>query len=103
MLLNSETARYVYRIIAIKLIYEQQKNYHLNIDESFLYKPIETELIEIDSTIPNFTKFAEKHDISYKMLKFFNPWLRKNKLTNKNRNTYYIRIPEEKFRTNSTF
>lgn len=94
--LNQETARYVFRIIALKLIMENPSAYGFNLDEKDLYDDIETYTITVDTTIDDLTKFALEHDSNLKMLKTFNPWLRSTRLTNKARKEYQIELPKKR-------
>lgn len=92
--LNDETARYIFRILAVKEIISNPKNYGYMLRKKDLYPPIETQKIQIDSSITDFADFAQKQNLSYKILKYFNPWLKKPSLTNKNNKTYFIDIPK---------
>lgn len=103
LLLNEETGRYVYRIIAIKIIMEQPSKYGFRFRHKDLYPAIPVEEIKIDSSVSNFTNFADNFDLSYKILKQFNPWLRKSFLTNSKKKTYTILIPEKGFRTRNYY
>ena len=94
LLLNEETTRYMFRLLAIKEIISHPKNYGFVIRKQDLYPPIRTYKITIDSAVTDFTAFAKKYDLSYKMLKYFNPWLRQNYLTNKDKKKYEITIPK---------
>jgi len=91
--LNSETARYVYRIIALKLIISDPAAYGFNLSEEDLYKPLYKKRLKVDTTINNLIDFAHQNCVSYKMLKLVNPWLRSRTLPNKSRKIYYIDIP----------
>lgn len=97
LLLNEETSRYIYRILAIKEIISHPQNYGYILRKKDLYPPIPTEKIKIDSGIHDLAEFALKQGINYKILKYFNPWLRKNFLTNKNGREYIIAIPAKGF------
>lgn len=105
LFLNRETARYVYRIIAVKIIFQNPQNYGFYIRKKDLYPTIPTEIIEVDTTISDLVSFSIKNGINYKILKELNPWLRKNSLTNKDRKIYQIKIlpkgydPENLFKT----
>ncbi|MFH2096444.1 MAG: lytic transglycosylase domain-containing protein, partial [Bacteroidota bacterium] len=99
LLLNNETARYVYRIIAIKTILSNPEDYGFHFRDKDLYQPVPTFDVEIDSAITDFVDFAKKYNINYKILKEFNPWLRQSFLTNKEKKKYVIRIPVEGFRS----
>ena len=98
LLLNEETARYLYRVVAFKLIFEDPSAYGFNLTKADLYREIPTYTVEVDSAVSDFADFAEFHDINYKILKYLNPWLRDNKLTNSRRHTYEILLPEKGFR-----
>lgn len=96
--LNSETARYVYRIIALKLIMENPSTYGFNLKDEDLYEEIETYTITVDTTIDNLTNFALDNGTTIKMLKYFNPWLRTNCLPNASRKEYSIIMPKTRTR-----
>lgn len=95
LLLNEETGRYVYRIIAIKEILEDPESYGFHVKERDLYHMEPTYKVEIDSAVSNFATFAKEFGLSYKELKDLNPWLRDDHLTNARGKTYEIKIPEK--------
>jgi hypothetical protein len=98
MVLGEETGRYVFRCIALKVIFENPERYGFFFENKDLYPPIKFYTVEVDTSINSFATFAQQFNTSYKMVKLLNPWLRKNILTNKNRKKYIIKIPEEGFR-----
>ncbi|MES2628972.1 MAG: lytic transglycosylase domain-containing protein [Bacteroidota bacterium] len=93
LLLNAETARYIYRIVAVKEILNNSSRYGYIYRKSDLYPPISTKSIPVDSTIEDLAVFAKAQGINYKILKLVNPWLRDAQLPNKNKKTYYLEIP----------
>ena len=96
LLLNEETARYVYRILAAKIILSNPQQYGIRLRIVDLYQPIvPATTLQIDSSINNLVDFAIQQGISYKQLKDFNPWLRSDKLSNKGGKTYNIFIPSK--------
>ncbi len=95
LLLNEETARYIFRIVALKLIISDPAAYGFSISEKDLYQPIPYTEVKVDTTIASFEQFSRKYDTNYKMLKYLNPWLRKPFLTNVTGSVYTIRIPEK--------
>jgi membrane-bound lytic murein transglycosylase D len=101
LLVNNETGRYIYRILAIKLILENPDQYGFHVREEDMYFPVPTYEVKIDSSIKDFADFAKDHSINYKLLKYFNPWLRESFLTNKNQKEYIIKIPKEGYRSYS--
>lgn len=98
LLLNEETARYLYRVIAFKLIFEDPQAYGFHLSEDDLYPEIPTYTVEIDSSVADFADFAHMHGTNYKILKYFNPWLRDKSLSNSGRKRYEIILPEEGYR-----
>lgn len=98
LLLNEETARYIFRVVAFKLIFEDPTAYGFTLSEKDLYPEIPVYTIEIDSTVANFADFAMARETNYKIFKYLNPWLRDNKLTINRGNTYDVLFPEKGFR-----
>ena len=92
LLLNDETARYVYRILAAKIILSNAQDYGIQLHLMDLYQPLCVKTLKIDTAIPDLVDFAIKYDMTYKQLKLLNPWLRSDKLTNKLGKTYIITI-----------
>ena len=93
--LNSETARYVFRILAIKEILKNPKKYGFFFNDKDLYKMPNYTTVEVDSSVSNLCDFAALKNINYKLLKKFNPWLRSNTLKNPSNKTYLIKIPSD--------
>ena len=91
--LNSETSRYVFRIIAIKEIMQNPKKYGFMFRDKDLYTMPDFKTVHIDSTIASLADFAQQHGINYKLLKQFNPWLRVSSLPDKSRRKYLLKIP----------
>ena len=96
LLLNNETSRYLFRILAVKEIMSHPKRYGFIFEQSDLYQPIPVKIIGLNTPIENIAVFAKEQDINYKLLKIHNPWLIQNHLNNKSRKYYEIMIPEQK-------
>ena len=92
--LVEETTRYVYRIMAIKQIFENPSKYGFVLRARDLYKPIETTEVEVKSDILSLSDFAKDHGVSYADLKRFNPWLRDRKLVTAGQ-TYTLSVPKK--------
>ena len=97
LLLADETERYVFRILALKTIFENPEKYNFYLNKNDLYSPIPTKTIEVKSSIKNLADFAIENGINYRILKEFNPWLRTGELKNNKRKTYEIKIPVKQF------
>lgn len=95
LVLGSETSRYVSRIVAMKLIMENPKNYGYDLNDEDLYNPLKFKEIELSTTVTDFADYAKSLGINYKTLKLYNPWLRDTALKNKNGTVYKIKVPEE--------
>jgi len=93
--LNEETARYVFRLLAVKEILTRPKTYGYQLRPKDLYPPIPTYTVKVDSTINDLPAFALRQGYTYKMLKYFNPWLTNGKLSNPERKTYMIMFPKK--------
>ena len=93
LLLNDETSRYVFRILALKEIMKNPEKFGFEVPKQELYSIFQTRTIEVDSTITNLADFAISQGINYKILKIYNPWLRDSKLENKTGKKYSIQIP----------
>lgn len=94
LLLNEETGRYVYRILAMKEIFNHADQYGFVIRPAELYEPYRFQTISVDSSISDLAVFAKQQGTNYKMLKVYNPWLRENFLRNKERKKYEFKIPQ---------
>lgn len=95
MLLNEETARYVFRLIAHKLIAEKPDDYGFHLEDEDYYPIISTHELKVDSAISNIAAFASRQSTNYKIIKQFNPWLRQNFLPDRPQKVYFIEIPDE--------
>lgn len=73
--LVEETTRYVFRIMAMKAVFENPYAYGFVIRPADLYKPINCRQLTVSQDIPNLVTFAKKEGITYADLKRFNSWL----------------------------
>lgn len=94
LLLVDETARYVYRILAAKLILSNPRDYGFHFRETDLYPPIESYTVSVDTSVLDFADFAFHYGINYKILKLLNPWLRDSFLKNARGKKYEIALPK---------
>jgi len=94
LLLGEETGRYVFRIAAIKEIMSHPNKYGFKFDKDDLYNLQKMRTVKVDSVITDIALFAQNFGTNYKELKIHNPWLRENKLNNKTKKLYYIKLPK---------
>lgn len=95
LFLNEETSRYLYRIVALKMIWSNPLTYGFFIRNKDIYQPIEVTYKEVNTEIPDLTAWAIENNISYLELRYMNPWLRTNRLPVVAGKVYQIAIPAE--------
>ncbi len=92
LLLNLETGRYVYRILAVKEILSNPNKFGFYYDSEDLYTSPIYKNITVDSSITDLVNFAKSQGVTYKELKMLNPWLRDKTLPNDVNKSYQIKI-----------
>ncbi|MCD6068113.1 MAG: lytic transglycosylase protein [Bacteroidetes bacterium] len=97
LLLNEETGRYVYRVLALKTILQNPKGFGFEIRKKDLYHRIPTTTLKVDSSITDLAGFAINKGFNYKVLKLFNPWLRSATLPNPEKKMYLIQFPKKEY------
>ena len=91
--LVEETARYVYRIIAAKIMFSNPAAFGFRLKASDLYMQVPYKEITVTTGITNLAEWAKKQGTTYALLKNLNPWLRDNFLQNVSGRTYHIKVP----------
>ena len=89
---NHETGRYVYRILAMKIIMENPTAYGFKIPKEQCYPAIKTRKYIIKKNIENLSNWAISKGANFKILRKLNPWIRTTKLTIKNK-SYTLLLP----------
>ena len=97
MWLVDETSRYMFRLLAVKMMFEDPSKFGFSFKREDLYPyiPIKKQ-IKVTDPVDDLVAFAEKNGITYADLKRANLWLRESKLHNKSHRTYYVDIPDVK-------
>lgn len=93
--LPTETSRYMFRMLAAKMLFEDPAAFGFKLDASdkyLYYKP--QKVVEVDYAISSLVEFARRYGVSYMQIKEANLWLRSDKLTNAKKKTYRIIIPK---------
>lgn len=98
LLLNEETARYIFRAVAYKLIISDPRKYGFDISGDDLYPPLHYHEVMVDTAVSDLQVFAKNFGTNYKILKYLNPWLRKPSFTPRPSRKYLIKIPDEGMR-----
>ena len=94
--LNAETQRYVYRILAIKLIFQSPQSYGYFVRKCDTYPELITRQVKLEGQNVDLYQFAAAQGTSYRMLRELNPWITTDKLKNSARKTYNIKVPVTK-------
>ena len=92
--LNSETARYVYRILAVKEVLSKPETYGFQLTENDVYHPHEVRKVVITSSIENLSEFALNNGSNYRELKELNPWLIKESFVATPEKIYTVYFPK---------
>lgn len=94
LFLNRETSRYIFRILALKQVMKNPKQYGYHVGKSNTYPELKYKTVKVDSAINDLALFATQQKTNYKMLKIFNPWLINSSLPKTEGKTYEIKIPD---------
>lgn len=91
--LVDETMRYIFRMLAMKLIMENPSAYGFNLTADQLYQPIVYKTVEVSGPVDDWAAWAKEQGIDYLTLREHNPWIRTKSLPNKTGKTYKVNIP----------
>jgi len=91
--LNTETSRYIFRFLALKVIFEHPENYGFDIKDKEKYQPIKIRSVTVKESIPDIALYAQSVGTTYKYLKIMNPWLLEANLTLPPGKTVQLLIP----------
>ncbi len=95
LMLNRETLRYVYRILAVKTIFKNPVHYGFYLRKKDLYPVIPVRSTSIDSSITDVAAWCASQKVSYRVFKELNPWILKNSLPAKDGKSYELLLPAE--------
>lgn len=100
--LVDETARYIYRLLAMKLIMEHPARYGYHLKADQLYQPVRTREVTVTGPVDDWAEWAKQQGVSYMQLRDYNPWIRAKSLPNKTGKTYTVLLPEKNDLNRST-
>jgi hypothetical protein len=92
LFLNEETSRYMYRMLATKLIFESPEIYGFVIPKAQTYPFPKTKLVKVGTSPIDWVAFAQSQNMSYADLREMNPWIKGYQLSNWNNTEYEIRV-----------
>lgn len=90
---NNETSRYVFRLLATKLIFENPHAYGYYPEKMELYNPFKTRSIIVEASIKNLAEWSIDQGINIKILRKLNPWMKTTHLTVKKGRKYTLLLP----------
>ncbi|MDE5646937.1 MAG: lytic transglycosylase domain-containing protein [Muribaculaceae bacterium] len=93
--LVEETSRYLFRIMAAKLIMEDPQAYGFRFRADQLYQPVKYNTVEVNGPVTDWATWAVEHGTTYAQVREANPWIRSKSLPNKTGKLYYVKIPEQ--------
>jgi len=95
LLLNDETSRYIFRVLAYKVIFENPQDYGFNLRPRDYYQDPELEVLIVREGISNLATWAKSRGYSYKELKLYNPWMRGRNLNVRKGKPYQVLLPKK--------
>ena len=90
--LNSETARYVYRLLACGS-HGKPDQFGFQLTAKDVYAPLEGREVRVSQDVEDLASFAIEQGTNLRELKAFNPWLRRDHLDVGEGQVYVLRIP----------
>jgi len=93
MILSEEPARYLYRVLALKNLLENDTKYGFDIPNEEKYSLAKTYSIKVSEDIPDLHEFARSKNLSYFQLRHLNPWIRSYRLPVKKGQIFEIKLP----------
>ena len=92
LFLNEETSRYMYRMLATKLIFKSPESYGFLIPKAQTYPFPKTKLIKVSTSPIDWVAFAKSKNMSYADLREINPWIKGYKFSNRNNKEYEVSV-----------
>ena len=81
--LTDETSRYMFRLLAMKLIMTRPADYGFSLKANQLYRAAECTPVKISGPVDDWQQWAIDHGTTYMALRDHNPWIRAKSLPNK--------------------
>ncbi len=90
--LTDETSRYMFRLLAMKLIMTRPADYGFSLKANQLYRAAECTPVKISGPVDDWQQWAIDHGTTYMALRDHNPWIRAKSLPNKTGKTYTVMV-----------
>ena len=93
--LHEQTYRYVFKILAYKIIMSSPEAYGFILEDNDLYEPWKSDKIEVQTSIPSLPEWGRQYGVTYKQIKQYNPWITSidYSLPIPENQAYFINIP----------
>lgn len=95
MMLNRETAGYMYRVLALKTVIENPEKYGYNLNRKNYYPRLNLLAVKVDSSITDLSRFASTYNTTAEVIRIVNPWIKANKISNPEGKKYILRLPKD--------
>lgn len=92
--LTDETSRYMFRLLAMKLIMTRPADYGFSLKANQLYRAAECTPVKVSGPVDAWQQWAIDHGTTYMALRDHNPWIRAKSLPNKTGKTYTVMVPK---------
>lgn len=92
--LVEETSRYMFRVLAAKVLMENPEKFGYKLRQSQLYQPYDCKEVKVTETIEDLPSWAKSKGTNYAMLRELNPWIRAKKLPVTPGKSYTILLPK---------
>ena len=92
--LVEETARYVYRIFAIKMLFNNPRDFGFYLKASDLYPIIPCRKVKVSGDIADLARWAKNQSTTYALIRDLNPWIRNSELRFHGK-SYTILVPDK--------
>lgn len=92
--LTDETSRYMFRLLAMKLIMTRPADYGFSLKANQLYRAAECTPVKISGPVDDWQQWAIDHGTTYMALRDHTPWIRAKSLPNKTGKTYTVMVPK---------
>ncbi|WP_304422380.1 lytic transglycosylase domain-containing protein [Paramuribaculum intestinale] len=92
--LTDETSRYMFRLLAMKLIMTRPADYGFSLKVNQLYRAAECTPVKVSGPVDDWQQWAIDHGTTYMALRDHNPWIRAKSLPNKTGKTYTVMVPK---------
>ena len=91
--LPTETNKYIFRILSFKHIMMNAEQLGFIIENDTQYKTLRLRKLTISQSIPNLVDWAITNGSTYRLMKYYNPWLISRSLAAKPGKQYEILLP----------